>query len=443
MKIKYLIDTILSPQITALEFADKYAGIVKTINIAADNQSDTGIIKRYPVACNVQGDDCANIGVYGELVPDDTKKSVIYWELIQPMSNAGYTKTRDFYNKRFKGTARLIVWLNLAKLGIDDCNGAILTLPILEKILTQKGKILTGVYENSLLWIEPKGLVKQDINTIFGNYDYPKLKNYYLYPFDFYAIDVNFTLEQCLSKGGAFPCVLPIDCPNDPIPECKSLDFDGVNGYIEATGTAFDLEINNPFTFAFWHEDYTGTFKPLASKIGGGKGYRFLRDLGGQLLVQLINSGSQFIYVRATNPTPAGWVHYAVTYNGNGDASGIKIYYNGIEQTTTIVQNNFPIGGTMLTAQNFLIGAQLPTLFISGKSAAARAWNVVLDSLDIEKEYNYKLNGCIVKQNNLIGAPNYQTANFDGLNWIFPDIANNSVFNSVNLEENDLTTDCP
>jgi hypothetical protein len=202
MKIKYLIDTILSPQITALEFADKYAGIVKTINIAVDNQSDTGIIKRYPVACNVQGDDCANIGIYGELVPDDTKKSVIYWELIQPMTNAGYTKTRDFYNKRFKGTARLIVWLNLAKLGIEDCNGAILTLPILEKILTQKGKILTGVYENSLLWIEPKSLVKQDINTIFGNYDYPKLKNYYLYPFDFFAIDVNFTLEQCLNKGG-------------------------------------------------------------------------------------------------------------------------------------------------------------------------------------------------------------------------------------------------
>ena len=177
MKIKYLIDTILSPQITALEFADKYAGIVKTINVAVDNQTETGTIKRYPVACNVQGDDCANVGIYGELVPDDTKKSVIYWELIQPMTNTGYTKTKDFFNKRFKGTARLIVWLNLAKLGIDECNGAILTLPILEKILTQKGKLLTGVYENSLLWIEPKSLVKQDINTIFGGYDYPKLKN--------------------------------------------------------------------------------------------------------------------------------------------------------------------------------------------------------------------------------------------------------------------------
>ena len=225
---------------------------------------------------------------------------------------------------------------------------------------------------------------------------------------------------------------------------CRSMQFDGATSYIEATGSSvFDFDIGDSFSFTFWHKNYSGTFKPLGSKIGGGKGYRVLRDLGGQLLVQLLNSATQYIYVRATAGTPGGWAHYGITYNGNGDASGIKIYYNGVQQGTTIIQNNFPGAGTMLTAQNFLIGAQLPTLFISGKSAAARAWNVVLDSLDIEKEYNYKLNGCIVKQNNLIGAPNYQTANFDGLNWIFSDIANNSVFNSVNLEENDLTTDCP
>ena len=226
--------------------------------------------------------------------------------------------------------------------------------------------------------------------------------------------------------------------------ECKSLDLDGVNGYIEASGSAaFDLEITDSFSFAFWHEDFSGTFKPLASKIGGGKGYRFLRDTGGQLLVQLINSASQFIYVRTINPTPAGWVHYTVTYNGVGDASGIKIYYNGIEQTTTMVQNNFPIGGTMLTTQNFLIAAQLPTLFAPGKTAAVRAWNLELNSTEVFEEYSFRAEGCIIKQSNLIGAPNYKAGTFDGLNWSFPDIAGNSVFNSVNLEENDLLDECP
>jgi len=224
---------------------------------------------------------------------------------------------------------------------------------------------------------------------------------------------------------------------------CYSLDFDGVNSYIEATGTAFDLEINNSFTFAFWHENYSGVFKPLASKLGGGKGYRFLRDLGGQLLVQFLNSSSQYIYVRANTVTPSGWAHYTITYNGNGDASGIKIYYNGIEQTTTILQNNFPIGGTMLTSQNFLIGAQLTSLFVSGKSASVRCWDVELNSTDVDQEYNYKLNGSIVKIARLIGSPNYSTGNFDGLNWNFPDIAGSSTFQSVLMELEDRVENCP
>lgn len=218
MKIKYLIDTILSPQIKVLNFVDRYAGIVKTINIAVDNQTDKGQIKRYPVACDVQNGECVNTGLYNELVPDDSKNSVLYWELISPATNSGMTQTKDFYTKRFKGTARLVVWLNLAKLGVTECNGAINTLPILEKILTQKGKISGGIYDNCMLWIEPRAVVKQDIQTVFGGYDYPKLKNYYLYPFDFYAIDVNFTLDQCLAKGGTFEPTCAVDCVNEVPP---------------------------------------------------------------------------------------------------------------------------------------------------------------------------------------------------------------------------------
>ena len=142
MKIKYLIDTILTPKISVLDFVDRYAGIVRTINIAEGNGTETGIIKRYPLACDVTGVDCANVGVYQNLVPDDTKKSVVYWEMISPMSNMGMTKTRDFYRKKFKGTARLVVWLNLAKLGIDNCTDSILVLPILEKEITTKDLFL-------------------------------------------------------------------------------------------------------------------------------------------------------------------------------------------------------------------------------------------------------------------------------------------------------------
>jgi len=227
---------------------------------------------------------------------------------------------------------------------------------------------------------------------------------------------------------------------------CYSMQFDGVNEYIEASSTtAFDFDIGDAFSFTFWHKNFGGLFSPLATKIGGGKGYRFLNDTGGRLLVQLINSASTYIYVRVTTaPITSLWVHYAVTYSGNGDASGINIYIDGVQQALTIVQNNFPALGTMITAQNFIIGAQLPTLFVGGNSAQVRAWNVELNSADILAEYNIStLNNNIIKQANLIGSPNIKTATFNGLDWDFPDIAGNSTFTSVNMELLDRVEDCP
>ena len=448
MKIKYLIDTILTPQITALEFADKYAGIVKTINIAVDNQSDTGTIKRYPVAFNVQGDDCAKIGVYGELVPDDTKKSVIYWELIQPMTNAGYTKTRDFFNKRFKGTARLIVWLNLAKLGIDDCNGAILTLPILEKILTQKGKLLTGVYEKSLLWIEPKNLVKQDINTIFGNYDYPKLKNYYLYPYDFFAIDVNFTLEQCLSKGGVWPCILPLDCPNSGPAICKSLNLDGVNEYIDCgNNAAFNQDFNTPFTVSAWVKiiSLDAILETIFSKIsfttGTGWALRVTSQKIRLILSQAFGGSNQINVVGTTLLNVGEWYQVAATFDGTNNFNGIKLYINGTEEITA------GGGGPLVSfqnAENLHLGGQ-SSIFSNLNIASARMWKTELSAAEILEEYNSgKIKSIPVQNDNTILNIALNCATWDGTKYNIPDDSQTAAaVVSVNSEENDLLTDCP
>ena len=214
MKIRYIIDKVISPKIKALSWVDRYSGIVRTINIAMGNDTDKGIVKRYPISCDVQGVDCNNIGVYQNLVPDDSKKCVLYWEMISPMSNAGMTKQKNFYVKKFKGTARLVVWLNLGKLGMNNCTDSFKLVPILEKEITTKAKLVGGDLDGSMIWIEPQRMVKQDINTVFGGYDYDKLKNYYLYPYDFFAIDVSFVLDQCLSKGGSFTEGTPFDCVN-------------------------------------------------------------------------------------------------------------------------------------------------------------------------------------------------------------------------------------
>ena len=60
MKLPYIVDTLISPKITGFNFIDRYAGVVRTINIAVQDQNDKSMVKRFPVACNIISPDCAN-----------------------------------------------------------------------------------------------------------------------------------------------------------------------------------------------------------------------------------------------------------------------------------------------------------------------------------------------------------------------------------------------
>jgi len=452
MKIKYLIDTILSPKIQPLDFVDRYAGIVRTINIAEGNGTETGIVKRYPLACNVTGVDCANIGIYQNLVPDDTKKSVIYWEMVSPMQNSGMTKTRDFYRKKFKGTARLVVWLNLAKLGIDNCTDSILVLPILEKEITTRGKITGGIYDGDLLWIEPLRMVNQDINTIFGKYDYNKLKNYYLYPFDFFAIDVQFTLEQCLSKGGTFPILPAADCQNIvPTSEtCKSLLFDGVNESINCgNNVAFDLERTDSFSISTWVkiQSYPLLFSPVVAKFDRAirRGLQLGIESDGRVRFILANNVLPVNYIYAQTNIPLSlnvWYNIIVTYNGSSDISGVKIYINGQIVSIATIGNN--LSATIQNLADLNISNIDNLFFFNGNIANARIWNTELTSIQVSAEYNL---GTIlitpVEAANLILNTDINNATF-GTQWDIPDLTGITAgYTSVNMEQEDRVEDCP
>ena len=217
MKIPYIIDNVITPNIVNLPFIDRYAGVVRTINFAVEDQANKTQIKRFPVACNIVSPDCANptqTPTYDDLVPDDSKRSVLYWEVVQPMRDAGITETGKFYERKQRGVVRLVGWLNLGALGFTGCNDGIEIVTKLENEIVVKGKFETGIYEDSLFWIKPLGEVEQDINKIFGKYDYPKLKNFYLYPFNFFALDFEVLLYQCFRRGATVPVNTPIDCVN-------------------------------------------------------------------------------------------------------------------------------------------------------------------------------------------------------------------------------------
>jgi len=453
MKIKYLIDTILTPKLTALSFVDRYASIVRTINFG---QTDSGIVKRYPVACDVSAADCENTGLYQDLVPNDSKYSVVYWEMISPMTNQGFTKTNDFYQKKFRGTARLVVWLNLAKLGIESCTASLELIPILEKEITTKGKISGGVFDGNHIWIQPRNMVKQDINIVFGGYDYDKLKNYYLYPFDFFAIDVEFTMEQCLSKGGTFTLGTALDCPNEiaPTVQCKSLDFDGVNErLITAIEPVLNIEWSTPFSIEMWLklESDATSFQPIFNtRITNGNGIYIRRQKSTGFIQFLLYGTAGSVVLTGvygqTAFTIGSWHHLVFTSDGTGLEAGLEIYLDDVQLTKGSIGSNNVNTGTMLDPNIFLELMNAQTQYADGRLRNLRMWtNRVLSAGNVNALWHdgkYRMTEPHASE--LILKFDMADAVWNGSEF---DIADQTGLTaglvSENMEAEDLVDDCP
>ena len=250
--------------------------------------------------------------------------------------------------KDLEGTARLVVWLNLAKLGIENCTDAVNIIPILEKEITTRGKIMGGIFDGAQLRIQPLRMVNQEINTVFGKYDYNKLKNFYLYPFDFFAIDVQFTLEQCLDKGGTFPVLPAADCVNQIPAEvvCKSLEFDGVNEALNCTNNAlFNFGISNAFTIESWvkFDNLSGArfivskwTRPTPTDV---RAY-LISTNGNKFTFRMFSSNTSAIIVESSAVLNTGvWYHLVATYDGSTNANGVNLYINNVANNNIVTDS--------------------------------------------------------------------------------------------------------
>lgn len=184
------IADIVKGYITSLGFVDKISGLSRSITFETQNENGQTIRKTIPIACNVTHADCLK-GRYEDLIPDSKYKSLIYFEELNGARLVDNTP-RDF---SFEATLRLVCWLNLKKLGESDCS-------ISSLALTNILNVLPGSYFNNGIYtrilIEIIGEVKKD-KAIFGQYTYDDAKKQYLmYPFDFFALDlkVSFSVSR-------------------------------------------------------------------------------------------------------------------------------------------------------------------------------------------------------------------------------------------------------
>ena len=485
MKLRYLIDNLISPDIQLLDFVDRYAGIVKTINMEFNGDK-----KRFPVACNVTEKDCNNTSSLQNLVPDDSKMSVIYWEELDPMKIVGYTPTKTFNNRKLQGTARIVVWLNLAKMGQTSCTSPIEVQLELEKAITKNVKITSGVFENSKLTILPARSVPNDINVVFGKYDYKKTKNYYLYPFDFFAIDVVFTLEQCLTKGASFVLNPSIDCVNGGTSpdacelllgrltdaqklECilPSYDFSDDNVWNNTTPTqqadmsdrlcadsftneyamqfsgsnyinggnyaAIDFDHTDAFTLScrIIADDWGQTRMIMGKRNVLGIGYNLFSQAGKLRIVFRGGITSNAIIIDSSaNMVNGQAYHILVSYTGSGLATGVSVYVDGSLLATNPIQGS--VTSTLSNTSNYNTGASNGLLNMVGIIDCERVWDFALSAADALSEWNGGTPKAPLYPNNLVLWDKMgDDATFDGSVWRLPNpsLVSGSVSVGMNL----------
>lgn len=190
------VGDILIDKLVGLPFLDKYAGVVKPIvyNEKSGAGNKTALIRKtFPAACRTTWADCQG-GRYMDLVPDSSKKSVLYLEDLglRAVAEQGAYLT-------FVATYDLVCWLNMPLLGYGDCSySGIAIASILKKLPARPFN--TAKYQ--LVDIRFTSQKPKSVNP-FAKYSYDEAVNQFLmYPYDYFVLgmEVGFRINlNCIN----------------------------------------------------------------------------------------------------------------------------------------------------------------------------------------------------------------------------------------------------
>ena len=163
---------------------------------------------------------------------------------------------------------------------------------------------------------------------------------------------------------------------------------------------AGDFERDEPFSIGVWIRpssiNHIGT---LMSRLDGGQaGWRVSLDVYNRVSVRISNSAGNRIQLQAHHRMlPSNeWTHVTVTCDGSGTAAGVKIYINGVAETTQVQGNN--LTGSIRTNAPLKIGepdSQLNRLAVQD----LRIWNQALFAQHVRQQV------LVTRAMNLIGQP--------------------------------------
>lgn len=175
----------------------------------------------------------------------------------------------------------------------------------------------------------------------------------------------------------------------------KAVKFTGDGSAIDA-GQAFNPERNERFSYGAW-VNLQGGDGSIVNKMTDGPLFRGI-DLylqGGKVAPHFDSNWPQnALKVVSANPLPMNqWVHVFVTYDGSAKPEGVRIYFNGQQQATTVEVNALHevpgevvgggVTGSMRSGAPLLIGRRVKGSELKGSVQDVRFYSRVLTPIEV------------------------------------------------------------
>lgn len=201
-------------KVTDLSFIERYGGLVQTARQIQEVTDGQFTEVAFPVSCNVNASQCWEDGKYQDLVPNDQYSSIAYFEDRNGSQFNGTVKDRPKQSyMQFTHNVRFVCWLNLQKLGITECHAPKAVLQALKALYCKNENIETSSgLKLSRFNMNVTSQLPKDANIIFDRYTYAHCQDALLYPFDYFAFNVQLSYNINPSCFEDWAINTPVNC---------------------------------------------------------------------------------------------------------------------------------------------------------------------------------------------------------------------------------------
>ena len=169
-----------------------------------------------------------------------------------------------------------------------------------------------------------------------------------------------------------------------------SIVFDGTNDFVEIQNQ-IQFDQTDPFTLSSWVKSSNVSNELIINNENIlYTGYRLNINVNANIEIGLRNSISDDIAIETLNSINANtWYHIVGTYDGTSNVSGMKIYINGVEESTNTISNT--LTSSTLSNQRTLLGIRRlspPPDPLRGNIANVQIYNRALSAQEVLQNYN-------------------------------------------------------